>query len=603
MLRSNVLFFLHKGIKKGLGFDAMTPVQQYTIPLFRGNKDVAVEAVTGSGKTLAFLIPIMEKLLAREEPLSKGDVGAIIIAPTRELAEQIMTVLGSCLAFLKSKISSLLLIGGVRSVSEDLIAWNKSGANVVVATPGRLLDILQRQVLNVKQLEVLVMDEADRLLDLGFQATVSAILKMLPRQRRTGLFSATQTNRVEELVRAGLRNPVKVRVKVENADTRELQIVPEKLKSFYTIIPLERKLDGLIWFLQKHRGAKVIVYFLTCATVDYIYSVIHGIKYLQGLPMYSFHGKIPAKKRSKTLTKFLSLEKEGVLLVTDVAARGIDFPDVEWVVQWDGPQDPSSYTHRIGRTARNGKCGSSVIFLTPEEEGYVSFLKVRKTPVEEFHCAPKEFPNVFDEVRERASKERELYEKSQLAFVSYVRGYREHACSFIFELKNLDLGHLAHCFCLLRYPYMPETKGKRPETFVPYDIKHAQIPYKDKTKEKQRQEKLKREREEGEKNKQSKKSMRKKVNVNKGKVVVKGSNIHEFTERDLEELNKEAKLVKLEKKRKISEEEYHRILLKEKEELHEKDKELAMKKEKKKKKNKMKRRKKEMEMETDDARD
>ncbi len=545
-------------VHETLGFSHMTPVQAAVIPLFRQNKDVAVEAVTGSGKTLAFVIPVVERLLAREDPLTQGQVGCMIVAPTRELAEQIFGVVTVFVAAVtRARLSALLLVGGVRSVAEDLAEWEQSGGNIVVGTPGRLLDIVQRRVFDLKEFEVLVMDEADRLLDMGFQTAISSILKFLPKQRRTGLFSATQTDRVEELVRAGLRNPVRIKVKVENS-AHQLQKVPEKLENHYALMPLESKLSGLVWFLKSHRGNKTIVYFLTCATVDYMYAVLTGLDVFSGLPFFSLHGKVPAKKRSKILTQFVGL-KEAVLLVTDVAARGIDFPDVDWVVQWDAPQDPASFVHRAGRTARNNREGSCVLFLTPEEAGYVNFLAVKGTPVLEMSLPLEEFESVTERVQQRAVGERELYEKSQLAFVSYVRGYTEHVCSYILQVSQLDLGHLATCFGMLRLPFMPELRGKkRPDTFVPVDVKHSAIPYKDAAKERQRVEKLARQREEEGTKKLTKREA--KLKAKKGKIVAKVASVHEFSERELEELNLEAALLKKEKRGKIDKKQFEKRL-------------------------------------------
>lgn len=540
-------------LEEVFGFTTMTPVQKACIPLFRENKDVAVEAVTGSGKTLAFLVPVVERLLGRQEALSKQEVGAIIIGPTRELAEQIHGVLGKLLSCVKG-LSSLLLVGGKQSVADDLERWGKGGGHIIVATPGRLLDVLQRKILHLHELEVLVLDEADRLLDMGFSASLSAILKFLPKQRRTGLFSATQTESIEQLMRAGLRNPVRIRVKVENAKTRALQTLPEKLSSYYVTVPLERKLDALFSLLTQHKNEKVIVYFLTCATVDYMFKIMSGFTgpgaFLEGLRFFSFHGKIPAKKRDQLLERFSS-QSSGVLLVTDVAARGIDFPNVDWVVQWDPPQDPAAFTHRIGRTARSGKAGNGVVFLTEEEVTYVDFLSRKQIQPELMTLPPmEEWPLTFDQIRERAVGERELYEKSHEAFVSYVRGYREHVCSFIFELKRLDLGLLAKCFGLLRFPAMPELRGRRPESFVPHPVKHGDIPYKDPSREAQRLAKIAQANSlsDKEKKEHAREEKSKTLKLHRKKKVVIAS--HEFTDRDLDELALEARLLKKERKSK-----------------------------------------------------
>jgi ATP-dependent RNA helicase DDX55/SPB4 len=220
-LRPKIHDSIIDALKNRMGFEHATPVQSASIPLFCNNKDVYVEACTGSGKTLAFLIPILEMLLKLDSPLGKRDIGAIVIAPTRELANQIFTVGERLMLSEDSNASpvfpfSLLLAVGGTNVAEERRKYEQNGGNIVIGTPGRLEDLIchQRQF-PTSRVEVLVMDEADRLLDMGFENAVNNILGRLPKQRRTGLFSATQTEEVKQLVRAGLRNPVRVAVKVE----------------------------------------------------------------------------------------------------------------------------------------------------------------------------------------------------------------------------------------------------------------------------------------------------------------------------------------------------------------------------------------------------
>jgi ATP-dependent RNA helicase DDX55/SPB4 len=279
----------------------MTPVQSVTLPLFLKHKDVCVQACTGSGKTLAFLVPIIEILCRRTVPLTSQQVGAIIISPTRELAAQICSVAQRFVDHL-SGISLLSLIGGT-SIEEDERLFTEAGGNIVVATPGRLKHTISSlPSFNVSQLEVLVLDEADRLLDLGFEATLNFILRRLPKQRRTGLFSATQTQEVKQLAKAGLRNPVNVTVDVQRkkttpsnlslsassnltekqSDSKGIQMdssvtsaCVETLENYYSIVPAERKLDYLVRFLRERaKGEKVIVFFLTGAFVDYLATVL-----------------------------------------------------------------------------------------------------------------------------------------------------------------------------------------------------------------------------------------------------------------------------------------------------------------------------------------
>ncbi|XP_018308906.1 ATP-dependent RNA helicase DDX55-like [Mycetomoellerius zeteki] len=257
---------------KQLGFFNMTPVQATCIPLLLNGKDVAAEAVTGSGKTLAFLIPLLEMLQKRNEKWKTMEVGAIIVSPTRELAIQISEILEE---FLKRipLLKQVLLVGGV-TLQKDAEKLKK-GANIIVATPGRLKDILSNYInlgLYIKSLEFLVLDEADRLLDLGFSATLDSILSYLPRLRRTGLFSATQTKELQQLIRAGLRNPALIVVKEKsNVST------PVNLKNSFTIVQLEYKLPVMIDFIRSVGfKTKYMIFLPTCACVDYFSRVIQA---------------------------------------------------------------------------------------------------------------------------------------------------------------------------------------------------------------------------------------------------------------------------------------------------------------------------------------
>jgi ATP-dependent RNA helicase DDX55/SPB4 len=366
-----------------LGFERATPVQAATIPLFLSHKDVCVQAVTGSGKTLSFAIPVFEMLAARREALKPHDVGALILAPTRELAQQIHGVLARIGAFYP-RLSLALLVSGQEAARSDA-ALLRGGCNIAVGTPGRVEATLKRvREFNVRTLEVLVLDEADRLLDAGFAASVTFILQRLPKQRRTGLFSATQTREVEELARAGMRNPVRVDVAVQYkrraapeppaaaaaaaaaapsrkrgaaASTEgggDTQATPATLRNFYVVLPPAAKLGALAAFLAAHAQRKVIVFFLTCAQVEYFARLLPQLGALAGLRFSALHGQMEARRRERAYQAFLE-QPSGVLLATDVAARGIDVPDVHWIVQFDAPLDPSFFVHRIGRTARMGK--------------------------------------------------------------------------------------------------------------------------------------------------------------------------------------------------------------------------------------------------------
>uniref|UniRef100_A0A8C5X8Q5 ATP-dependent RNA helicase n=1 Tax=Malurus cyaneus samueli TaxID=2593467 RepID=A0A8C5X8Q5_9PASS len=521
-----------------LRFHQMTPVQSATIPLFMSNKDVAAEAVTGSGKTLAFVIPILEILLRREEKLKKMQVGAIIITPTRELAIQIDEVLSH---FTKHfpMFSQILLIGG-RNPIEDVEKFKEHGGNIIVATPGRLEDLFRRKADGldlascVKALDVLVLDEADRLLDMGFEASLNAILDFLPKQRRTGLFSATQTQEVENLVRAGLRNPVRISVKEKGVAASNTQKTPTRLENYYMICKADEKFNQLVHFLRQHKQEKHLVFFSTCACVEYYGKALESL--IKQVKIMSIHGKMK-HKRNKIFTEFRKL--------------------------------PGAFVHRCGRTARIGNVGSALVFLLPMEESYINFLSInQKCPMQEM----KPQTNVLDllpKLKSMALADRAMFEKGMKAFVSYVQAYAKHECNLIFRIKDLDFASLARGFALLKMPKMPELRGKCFPDFTPVAVNTDSISFKDKNREKQRQKKLEQQRKEREENEGKKKFIKNKAwskqkakREKKKKVTAKrkreeGSDIED---EDMEELLNDTRLLKRLKKGKISEEEFEKKL-------------------------------------------
>ncbi|TFK50757.1 DEAD-domain-containing protein [Heliocybe sulcata] len=512
----------------------MTPVQASTIPLFMQNKDVVVEAVTGSGKTLAFVIPILERLIRRKERLRKHEIGALVISPTRELATQIHSVFQ---LFLDSQPSEddgstisndshrqkfpppLLLISSDKSSPvQDIERFLATAPDIVIGTPGRVEEFLLgkgKGVISGKELEVLVLDEADRLLDLGFQATLTRIIAHLPKQRRTGLFSATMTDAdaLSELVRVGLRNPARIVVKVQTkkakgkekaGDVVEERRIPANLQNFYLTCRASEKLLQLTRIiaieLTAHSSSRFIVYFATCACVDYFYRVLCPL--IPSVTLYSLHGHLPPSARTKTLASFASSTSPSVLLATDVAARGLDLPDVDVVIQFDPPVDPKAFSHRCGRTARAGRSGRAWVMLVGREEGYVDFMKVRKIPMKKRSYLVENGAHVNDngderpedpavesvshQVRKTVLTDRALHEKATKAFVSFVKAYSKHEASYIFRIQDLDLIGLAKTFGLLRLPRMPELKDADKGEWVDADVDWNTFAFADQAREAKR---------------------------------------------------------------------------------------------------------------------
>ncbi|XP_023816439.1 ATP-dependent RNA helicase DDX55 [Oryzias latipes] len=485
---------LHEGILetlRELRFTHMTPVQAACVPLFMSNKDVAAEAVTGSGKTLAFVIPIIELLLKREEKLKKMQVGALVITPTRELALQISEVMETFLRRFP-EFTQILLVGG-SNPAEDVDRLKDRGGNIVIATPGRLEDMFRRKsegldlASAVRSLDVLVLDEADRLLDMGFESSLNTILSFLPKQRRTGLFSATQTQELEKLVRAGLRNPVRITVKEKGlAAAAPAQKTPSRLSNYYTVCRADEKFNHLVAFLRQHKHEKQLVFFSTCACVEFYGRALELL--VRKVPVCCIHGKMK-NKRNSIFADFRKL-KSGILVCTDVMARGVDIPDVNWVLQYDPPSRASAFVHRCGRTARIGNYGNALVFLLPMEETYVNFLSInQKCPLQEMPPI-SDVVDVLPKVKAMALADRAAFERGMKAFVSYVQAYAKHECSLIFRVKDLDFAALARGFGLLRLPKMPELRGKTFPDFPEAAVDTDAIPYKDKNREKQRQKTL-----------------------------------------------------------------------------------------------------------------
>lgn len=550
------------------GFQFCTPVQAATIPLLCSFKDVAVDAATGSGKTLAFVVPLVEVLRRSSSyPPKPHQVMGIIISPTRELSSQIFNVAQPFVAPL-ANVKGVLLVGG-GDVKTDMKKIEAEGANLLIGTPGRLYDIMERMgILDFRSFEILILDEADRLLDMGFQKQINYILSRLPKLRRTGLFSATQTEAVEELSKAGLRNPVRVEVRAETKtmhDSESAQQLassktPSGLHLEYLECEADNKPSQLVDLLIKNKSKKVIVYFMTCACVDYWGVVLPQLTILRGFSLIPLHGKMKQKAREKALASFAPLSS-GILLCTDVAARGLDIPGVDCIVQYDPPQDPNVFIHRVGRTARLGREGNAIIFLLPKEEAYVEFLHIRRVHLQERKCTD-DAVDVVSHIRSAARKDRDVMEKGLRAFVSYIRAYKEHHCSYIFRWKELEIGKLAMGYGLLQLPSMPEVRNHSLSTegFTPVeDINLADIKYKDKSREKQRKKNLqaKKEKEE-EKNSQKVSKTSKQTPTIMKKKTAKQRRAAQTIE-DEEELTREYRLLKKLKKGAIDESEYAKL--------------------------------------------
>ncbi|RKO97420.1 hypothetical protein CXG81DRAFT_8902 [Caulochytrium protostelioides] len=411
----------------------MTPVQAASIPPALTGRDILGAARTGSGKTLAFLLPAVE-LLVRVQFKPRNGTGVIIISPTRELALQIFGVAKELLAN-HSQTFGIIMGGANRRAEVEKL---QKGVNLLVATPGRLLDHLQNtSEFIVSNLRMLVIDEADRILEVGFEEEMHRIMKHLPTNRQTMLFSATQTTKVEDLAKISLKEgPLYV-----NVDKDRQAVTNDGLEQGYVMCPSDQRFLLLFTFLKKNLKKKIIVFFSSCFSVKFHAELLNYID----IPALDLHGRQKQQKRTNTFFEFVNAE-HGILLCTDVAARGLDIPAVDWIIQFDPPDDPREYIHRVGRTARAGGRGKALLFLLPSEAGFLRILKSSKVPLNEYAFPPSKIANVQTQLQNLIAKNYYLHSSAKDAYRGYLLSYASHSLKTIFDIGQLDLALVGKAF-------------------------------------------------------------------------------------------------------------------------------------------------------------
>lgn len=425
-----------------MGFVNMTEIQAQTIPHLLEGRDLVGAAKTGSGKTLAFLIPAVE-LIYKLKFMPRNGTGVVIISPTRELSMQTFGVLRE---LLKHHYHTYGLIMGGANRNAEAQKLQK-GINILVATPGRLLDHLQNtKDFLFKNLQCLIIDEADRILDVGFEEELKKIIRLLPKKRQTMLFSATSTKKTEDLVTVALKKePIYIGVEEKNTSA-----TVAGLEQGYVVCPSEKRLLILFTFLKKNRKKKVMVFFSSCMSVKYHHELFNYID----LPVMCIHGKQKQTKRTTTFFSFCNADS-GILLCTDVAARGLDIPDVDWIVQFDPTDDPKEYIHRVGRTARGeGGKGHALLILRPEEIGFLRYLKKANVPLNEFEFSWSKVSNIQPQLEKLVSKNYFLNLSAKEAYKAYVRAYESHSLKHIYDVQNLDLKAVGTSFGFMTPPHI-----------------------------------------------------------------------------------------------------------------------------------------------------
>ncbi|KAK2196682.1 bifunctional P-loop containing nucleoside triphosphate hydrolase/Helicase [Babesia duncani] len=561
---------LHAGILGWLRkkkITRMTRVQSMTIePFLRGTKDVLVQSCTGSGKTLCFVIPMLQmflnyiydtKITSKHNILDVLDVFAVLLFPTRELAIQVGDLVLDASAHLvespdtkpgkthtfsfnKWTLYCSILIGGC-SVENDVKhlknAAKKKTKAIVIATPGRLnhmMNLLSQDVWVFANLKMLVLDEVDRLLELGYQDDIQGIVSRFSKQRKTGLFSATLGNEIIVFAKYLVSDSIVINADINNSQCRSdsgdwIYGIPDRLNNVYCIVDVREKLTLVISMLQdvkKNGATKCAIFFLTCDLVDYYAPLLKLMLGPCGFEVYKAHRKMVTKARKSAISKFKETNSNTfhVLVCTDLFSRGIDVPKIDWVIQFDPPQDPNFFIHRVGRVSRAGAFGNALLLLQPAEEAYIEFQRNRKVELQPLSHIPEAAINIpnFEEtsvfnksqlysdflasrspdhntvydwkltcrllsfLRTRISQNRLVLESASKAFVSYTRAYSEHHLKCIFT-KNLDYGAIAASMGVLRVPRVKEIMGKRFDNFANSDIDPESVAYLDQEKEKKRQ--------------------------------------------------------------------------------------------------------------------
>lgn len=673
-----------KVIIEELKYEALTKVQHEVLPRFVNNQDVIVKACTGSGKTISYLVPIIQTVIRhlaakrkdKEEEnknylaYSSSEAGAgncdisseilcLILVPTRELGNQVHDQL---LKFKKEipELITALVIGG-RRLENDIVKFKAFTPNIIVSTPSRICKIeremdLGEDKLKFNNLQMLVLDEADKMLELGFKPELTYLMGRMNKLRRTGVFSATVNSTIDNIELTGMRNPVFVDVQInsnklsdnfveslEKPDKslttviedyfkqRETiksisQEVPKQLENYCVLLNQTTcKLAYLLHIVYEnliHRR-KVMIFFATCNSVDYYFQILQNfinngyyslfdkveeegniasstenpdLIQLKKSKLFKLHSKISQKKRKKEYKGFkgqeLSFDESTgcVLLTTDLSSRGIDIPDLDLVVQFDPPKNEEIFVHRVGRTARVGRKGQSILFLhNNHERKFLDYLASKSIKLQELvldadllektkkkvklQIVPDQFVSseFIDSCNNRQYEinlsDKWIYDKAVKAFVSYVKFYSEHDLKFIFDIKLLEIGRLATSLQLIKIPRVKEIINKKIYDFDKDNqekLKHlSQLSYLDKNVESQmklKEEKRVMEREERELKKkicEMDKEIKNKRNKQDKKRTKKQNN-----QREWDDFADEEKLYKKLKKGKITKAEYDAIFLK-----------------------------------------
>jgi ATP-dependent RNA helicase RhlE len=340
---------------EALNFHEPTPVQKEAIPQVLGGRDLLVSAQTGTGKTLAFVLPMLQRMQENAVP----GVTALVLLPTRELAAQVASVVKEVGRF--TPVKSALLVGG-ESFHLQLQAL-RAGANLVIATPGRLLDHLERRTISLSRVHTLVLDEADRMLDMGFAPALHRILNYVPRERQTMLFSATLEPEIGRLSHLALKDPFSIAIAPRGATADTVT------QMLYPVMPIQKS-DLLLAILRNTNMKSVLIFSRTKRGADRLARFLQA----EDLSVVAMHADLTQSQRNHAMQDFKTGKRQ-IMVATDIAARGLDVKKLSHVINYNVPEKTEDYVHRIGRTGRHFEVGDAYTLVSPEEERYISAIE------------------------------------------------------------------------------------------------------------------------------------------------------------------------------------------------------------------------------------
>ena len=441
-------------------FKTPTPIQSQSIPISLEGRDILGTAQTGTGKTLAFTIPMLNKLILDKKSM------ALIVCPTRELASQVMqTVLK--LNVREIGIGNALLIGG-ESMQKQLRKLNKK-ARIIVGTPGRINDHIERKSLDLSRVSYLVLDETDRMLDMGFTPQIELILKFVPKNHQTLLFSATLPNDILKISRKYLNNPERISI-------GSISTPIDKIKQRTFQVNQDKKYHELINQLVERNGS-ILVFVKTKHGAD---KIVKRLKY-DGHKADAIHGNLRQSKRERVIRGFRNGNSR-ILIATDVAARGLDIPLIQHVINYDLPQVPEDYIHRIGRTGRAGKEGSALTFLTPSDRSmWNAISKLINPNFKPQEKVPKKIFGVGKKSKNPFSKKRKFNDKKKSSFREKNKFFKKN------NNKRPQLNKKKKSF---GFTNNPKYFGKKTNEVIEKDNKRPSFKRKKKFKKRQRPKKF-----------------------------------------------------------------------------------------------------------------